>query len=222
MAGIAAKIDLSTYLVTDSSQAGRSGHSLLDIVDEAVAGGVTAVQVREKTADDRAVLDLVEALAARLPSHVALFVNDRIDVFVRARAHGARVSGVHVGQTDLPVLQVREQVGPDALIGLTANTLDQLRAAEATPARIDYVGIGAVHATGSKADAPQPIGVAGVAALTRQCTLPAVAIGGITPEDLPALRAGGLAGAAVVSWICAATDPRQAAVQLVDAWNAGS
>jgi len=175
--------------------------------------------VREKHTDARQVLQLVEALADRLPARVALFVNDRIDVFLAARAHGARVTGVHVGQQDLPVEDVRSLIGAEPMIGLTANTPGDLNAAVASRARVGYVGIGTVRETVSKPDAPPPLGVPGVIALASGCTLPAVAIGGITPDDLPALRAGGVAGAAAVSWICASDDPRASAQQLSSAWK---
>ncbi len=104
------------------------------------------------------------------------------------------------------------------MLGLSARTPAQLAAAEQSTAGVDYVGIGAVHETTSKADAPPPLGVAGVVELARSCALPTVAIGGIGPADLPALRTGGLTGAAVVSWICAASDPRRAAAELARAW----
>ncbi len=212
-------MDLSIYLVTDAAQAERAGRDLVDVVAEAVAGGVTAVQVREKHADTEEVVDLVEALARRLPDHVALFVNDRIDVFLAARARGARVTGVHVGQQDLSVEEVRALAGADAVIGLTANTPEDLAAAERSPAGVDYVGIGNVRLTGSKSDAPPALGVEGVVELAGTCSLPAVAIGGIVPADLPALRRGGFAGAAVVSWICASADPGASAAELAHAWT---
>lgn len=212
-------LDLSIYLVTDATQAARAGHRIVDVVAEAVRGGVTTVQVREKYADARGVLQLVEALSAQLPEHVALFVNDRIDVFLAARARGARVTGVHIGQEDLTAEDVRAMIGPEPLIGLTANTSAELAAAVASPAGVAYVGIGSVRDTGSKPDAAPSLGVDGVVALARECSLPAVAIGGVLPDDLPALRAGGVAGAAVVSWICAASDPRVAAHQLTQAWK---
>ncbi|WP_205529187.1 thiamine phosphate synthase [Microbacterium halotolerans] len=213
--------DLSIYLVTDSSQTARSGRRIVDVVLEAVAGGVTAVQVREKHADARPVLQLVDALADRLPERVALFVNDRIDVFLAARSRdtGGRVTGVHVGQQDLRVEDVRKLIGPRPAIGVTANTRADLHAAAASPARVDYVGIGTVRETRSKPDAPPPRGVSGVADLARTCPLPAVAIGGIVPADLPALREGGLAGAAVVSQICGSADPRASAQELASAWK---
>src|SRR5918998_583854 len=143
--------DLSIYLVTDKSEAAAAGHDLSDLVAAAVAGGVTAVQVREKTADAGEFLDTVLKVAAVLPEPVALFVNDRVDVFLAARRAGARV---------------------------TANTAAELFAAGQEGARVDYVGIGSVHATASKADAAPALGVEGFAALAGSTFPPAGGGGG--------------------------------------------
>ncbi|MGO1770087.1 MAG: thiamine phosphate synthase [Microbacterium sp.] len=213
-------LDLSLYLVTDTAQSGGVGRAIVDTVEEAVDGGVTAVQLRAKDADAREMLQLAAALSSRLPDRVALIVNDRVDVCAAARSRGIRVDGIHLGQSDLPPEDARAILGPGTVIGLSASTAEQIAEAEASPARIDYLGLGAVRATASKPDAPAPIGVAGLARLAMRSALPAVAIGGITPADLPALRDGGLAGAAVVSWVCAAPDPRDAAAELARAWAA--
>lgn len=210
--------DLSIYLVTDPASAASRGRRVVDVVAAAAAGGVTAVQVREKESDAAEFLSTVLDVAAVLPEHVSLFVNDRIDVFLAARARGARVTGVHVGQTDLPPGLVRELVGPDAVIGLSAATTDELRDAEADPGRVDYVGIGVLRATRTKADAPPPLGLAGFTRLAAATHLPAVAIGGVTLDDVGPLRAAGAAGAAVSSGICAAADPGAAARELAAAW----
>lgn len=213
-------IDLSIYLVTDGKQIPAGcGRGLVETVTAAVAGGVTAVQIREKGSDARAMLDLALALDERLPGGVALIVNDRVDVFMAARLRGIELTGVHVGQRDLPVSEVRALIGPDPLIGLTVSNRSQVADAESSDGRIDYIGIGAVRATASKTDAPAPRGSLGVAELARTTRLPAVAIGGVTPGDLPALQSGGLAGAAVVSWICASADPFGAASALRQAWS---
>ncbi|MGP3770208.1 thiamine phosphate synthase [Streptomyces sp. SDT5-1] len=214
-----AGVDLSVYLVTDPDQCAALGRTVAETVERAVAGGVTAVQVREKRAGGRAFLRTVLDVAAVLPEHVVLIVNDRVDVFLAARAAGARVTGVHVGQSDLPAESVRQLIGEEAVLGLSAATVDELRAAEASPARVDHVGIGALHATRTKADAPTPLGHEGFAALVRHTRLPAVAIGGVTADDLPHLRAAGAAGGAVVSGICAAPAPEAAARRYADAWT---
>ncbi|MFC8231856.1 thiamine phosphate synthase [Streptomyces sp. NPDC057284] len=213
-----ATIDLSVYLVTDTAQCAARGRSVAETVALAVAGGVTAVQIREKHVDGGEFLRTVLEVAAVLPERVALIVNDRVDVFLAARAAGARVTGVHVGQSDLPPAAVRELIGEDAVLGLSAATPAELRAAAEDPAGIHHVGIGALRATRTKADAPAALGRAGFARLARPSGLPAVAIGGITPDDLPHLREAGAVGAAVVSGICAAEDPRAAARAYARAW----
>lgn len=212
-------LDLSVYLVTDSAACRSAGRTVTATVAEAVAGGVTCVQVREKDASAREVLRLLTALGELLPESVALFVNDRVDVFAAARARGVRVTGVHVGQSDLPVSAVRALVGPDALIGLSASTPAQLEAAAADPAGVAYVGIGALHPTTTKTDAPEPLGHEAFARLCAASRLPAVAIGGVTAADLARLRASGAAGGAVSSAVCAAPDAREAAARLSTAWR---
>ncbi|MDO4901313.1 thiamine phosphate synthase [Actinomyces sp.] len=210
--------DLRVYLVTDADQCRSRGRTVTDTVRAAVAGGVTCVQVRAKQAAGAdflaQVLDLADAVGRQVP----VIVNDRVDVFLAARRLGARVAGVHVGQRDLPAAVVRELIGDDAYLGLSAATPDELATAQAEGA-CDHVGIGAVRATATKADAPTGIGTDGVSRLVADIALPGVAIGGITATDLPALRAGGLAGAAVVSAICLADDPRAAARALRRAWE---
>lgn len=212
-------VDLSVYLVTDAAQCEARGRSVAETVAQAVAGGVTAVQIREKHTDGGDFLRTVTDVAAVLPEHVALIVNDRVDVFLAARAAGIRVSGVHVGQSDLPPNAVRELIGPHAVLGLSAATPDELRAAAQDPAGVHHVGIGALHATRTKADAPPSLGHDGFARLARLSELPAVAIGGVNPADLPRLREAGAAGAAIVSGICAAQDPSAAARAYADAWG---
>ena len=210
--------DLSVYLVTDAAQAAGRGRDLVGTVREAVAGGVTAVQVREKHTGARHFLDTVLRIAEVLPERVALFVNDRVDVFLAARAAGARVTGVHVGQDDLPAGAVRAMAGPEAVIGLSAATGPELARAAADPAGIGYVGVGTLRATRTKTDAPPALGRDGFAALVAASALPAVAIGGVAAADMPGLRAAGAAGGAVVSGICAAADPRAAARDYARAW----
>lgn len=216
------RTDLSLYLVTDSRRTSESGHDLVELVRQAVGNGMTAVQVREKDAPAKTFLDTVLRIAEVIPARVTLIVNDRVDVFLAARAAGAPVAGVHVGQSDLPVEVVREMIGVNAVLGLSASTDEQLRLAASSPARVDYVGIGALHATATKRDAPPPLGHEEFARLVRLSELPAVGIGGVNEADLPHLRAAGAAGAAVVSAVCSASDPGVAARQLRAAWEAAS
>lgn len=215
-------IDLSLYLVTDARLAADAGHDLVELVDTAVGNGVTTVQVREKDAPAQVFLDTVLRIAAVIPERVALLVNDRIDVYLAARAAGAAVAGVHVGQSDLPVATVRGLIGADAILGLSASTEHQVRLAAAGRSRVDYVGIGALHTTTTKADAPPALGHDRLARLVAASTLPAVAIGGVRRPDLPALRRAGAAGAAVVSAICSSADPGAAARELREEWEAAA
>ena len=209
------RLDLSLYLVTDAAHAAAAGHTVPDVVARAVAGGVTTVQVRVKDRGASGFLELVHAVADRLRStpHVTLLVNDRVDVAIAAARSGARVDGVHVGQSDLPADAARDMLAAAGLarpvVGVSAATPAQLAAAERDGA--DYVGIGAVHPTATKPDAPAPIGHDGFARLAAVTCVPAVAIGGLGVADAAPLRAAGASGIAVVSAVCAAPDPESAA-----------
>lgn len=215
-------LDLSVYLVTDADAAGRAGRDLVATVHAAAAGGITAVQVRDKRASARELLELTLALARVVPPHVALLVNDRVDVFCAARRRVPSLAGVHVGQSDLPLVDVRALVGADAVVGVTASTDAHLMAAAASAARVDYVGIGTVRATATKPDAPAPLGIDGVVRQAASVGVPAVAIGGIRLDDVAPLRAGGLAGVAVASAICAAADPAATAQAFAAAARTGA
>lgn len=208
--------DFSLYLVTDQDQCLSQGRSVTETVLEAVAGGVTFVQLRDKNSP-KALFDTVRELNRELPSNIPLVINDRVDVYQAAVTAGYRVDGVHIGQNDLPAAVVRRMLGAEALLGVSAAT--PLEIAAAVSAGADYLGIGAVHETKTKADAPAALGVRGVAALAAESSIPTVAIGGITAADLPLLHAAGLSGAAVVSAICAAPDARLAASVLKTAWE---
>ena len=152
--------NLSVYLVTDEGQCRLRGRSVLQTVEAAVDGGVTCVQLRAKDTDGGPFLAQVRAVAGAVGDRVPVIVNDRVDVFLAARDLGAPVAGVHVGQSDLPAGVVRALIGDDACIGLSAATPDELRAARAEGA-CDYVGIGVVHDTATKTDAPRGLGADG-------------------------------------------------------------
>lgn len=207
------------YLVTDTAQCGTRG--VVETVRAAVAGGVRTVQVREKHASAADFHALVLAVAEAAGDQSLVLVDDRVDVYLAARAAGARVHGVHVGQSDLPVAAVRAIVGSDAVVGLTGNTPAHLAALSALPeGTVDYLGAGVIRPTGTKPDHPAPLGIAGFRSFAAASPLPSVAIGGIGLADIPDLRAAGASGAAVVSAICLAADPRRSAEELVAAWNA--
>jgi len=207
------------YLVTDSLQCTARG--LVGTVLDAVNAGVSTVQIREKTATAADFLELVVRVAAAVEGKAAVLVDDRVDVYLAARAAGAEVHGVHIGQSDLPASLVRSIVGEGAIVGLTANSAAHLEAVHALPrGTVDYLGVGVIRATATKPDHPAPLGIEGFAGFAARTDLACVAIGGIRQGDIAALRAGGAHAAAVVSEICAAPDPRQAAAQLVEEWTA--
>ncbi|MFJ7749837.1 thiamine phosphate synthase [Arthrobacter sp. NPDC097144] len=209
------------YLVTDTVLCGPRG--VVETVRAAVAGGVETIQVREKNASAADFYALVLAVAEAAGDRATVLVDDRVDIYLAARAVRAGVHGVHVGQSDLPAELVRTLVGPDAVVGLTANTAEHLEALAALPpGTVDYLGTGVIRPTRTKANHPKPLGISGFTEFAARATLPVVAIGGIVREDVGALRAAGATGAAVVSAICAAADPQAAAAELVRAWHAGS
>lgn len=207
----ARRFDPTLYLVTDTALCGPRG--VPEVVRAGVAGGVSAVQVRAKDASDRERLELVRAVQDVLRgSEVVLVVDDAVDV-----ALIAGVDGVHVGQDDLPVAQIRRLAGPEFLIGLSTHTLEQARGVD--PALVDYVGIGPVRATPTKTDTAPALGADGIAAIAAAAPVPAVAIGGIHEDNLTSLRDTGIAGFCVVSEICCAPDPEAAARRLRELWT---
>ena len=210
--------DPTLYLVTDIALCGARG--VVETVRQAVEGGVTCVQVRAKDLSAAECLALLIEVADSVGDLVPVIVDDRVDVYLAARLCGAAVHGVHVGQSDLPVESVRALVGHEAIVGWSANTVEHLDVAGTLPpGTVDYLGVGVIRATTTKPDHPTPLGVEGFERLRRLTTLPCVAIGGIHEGDLAALRRVGAAGAAVVSALCAAEDPRAAAVSLRREWD---
>ena len=194
---------LRLYLVTD--QPALLGRSLTDVVNQAVQGGVTCVQLREKTANTRDFVALACALNALLkPFDVPLVINDRIDV---ALACGAQ--GVHLGQSDMPVTLARQLLPPEVFIGLSVESLgDVQRAADES---VDYLGVSPVFATPTKTDTAPPWGLDGLRQVRAMTNLPLVAIGGIHLHNASDVLDAGAHGLAVVSALCSADDPRAAA-----------
>jgi thiamine-phosphate pyrophosphorylase len=204
---------LRLCLVTDSTLCGERG--VVAVVEAAVRGEVSCVQLREKALDTRAFVERARALKAWLgPRGVPLIINDRVDV---ALACGA--DGVHVGQNDMAPEDVRRFM-PQALIGLSVESLAQLAAAERAP--VDYYGISPVFATSTKHDAAPALGLDGLRAIRERTTRPLVAIGGIHAGNAAAVMAAGADGLAVVSALCCADDPAEAARALLAQIRDGS
>ncbi len=213
--------DPTLYFVTDTTLCGDRG--VVETVRRAVAGGVTCVQVRAKSAPAAEFLALVTAVADAVGDRVPVLVNDRVDVYLAARARGAAVHGVHVGQNDLPLEIVRELVGGDAIVGWSANTAEHLAAAGMlSDGTVDYLGVGAIKPTSTKPDHPTPLGVEGFERIQHRTELPCVAIGGIGLADTAGLRRAGAAGVAIVSALCTADDPQSVAHAFREEWNRGA
>lgn len=196
------------YLVTDELE--RCRHGLLETVKRAVAGGVSIVQYRSEKLTHEQQREQVLPVQAYLRSvSVPLIINDNVQLAVEIDA-----DGIHIGQDDMPVPEARALIGPDKILGLTVTTPEQMAAVDTE--LVDYLGCGPVFPTITKEDAPPPMGVEGWAALARMSPLPVVAIGGLNRERTAAIRATGLAaGVAVVSAICAAENPTEAAKELL-------
>ena len=201
-----ATCDLSLYLIIGPGD--TSGRAIVDVVLAAVRGGVTVVQLRRKDDAAGAFVDEARALVQVLrPLGIPLIVNDRVDVALAADA-----DGVHVGQRDMTVADVRRIGGEGILVGLSVTNMDE---AGAVPAYgVDYVGVGPVFATASKPDAAAPLGVDGTRAVCAALSVPCVAIGGVGTGNIDDVLSTGVAGVAVISAICAAASPRAAAVEL--------
>lgn len=206
------------YMVTDTGLCGSRG--VIETVRAAVNGGIRTVQVREKEADVAEFYQLVLDIAEAVGDRATVLVNDRVDVYLAARAVGARVHGIHLGQGDLPIGVARTVVGDDAIMGLTANTPAHISQIGTLPeGTVDYLGVGVIRATSTKPDHPLPLGIEGFAAIAGASRVPCVAIGGIVLRDVSALRRAEAAGVAVVSTICSAADPTLSAGRFIEEWN---
>lgn len=196
---------LFLYGVTD--RAWLRGRELPDMVREAIAGGATFIQLREKAEPASEIAELARAImpicrAARVP----FVIDDEVEL---SREVGA--DGVHVGQEDMAASRAREILGPDAIVGVSAQTVAEARAAEEAGA--DYLGVGALIPTPTKPDAVD-VTADELARICAAVEIPVVGIGGLHVGTLGVLEGSGVAGAAVVSALFAADDPRAAAAKL--------
>ena len=201
-------IDYSLYLVTDRNC--LKNQPLEQAVEQAILGGVTLVQLREKNLDSRAFFEQALAIKAICQKHnVPLLINDRVDI-----AQAIDADGVHIGQSDLPCAIVRQILGKDKIIGVSARSVEQ--AVQAKQDGADYLGVGAMFATTTKTDA-KTVSVETLAKIRQAVDLPIVAIGGVNADNLPALHEQLAAahttidGVAVVSAILANDNPQLAA-----------
>lgn len=198
---------LRLYLVMDMHSYG--GRSATDIAREAIAGGVTMIQWREKSQPLRDVLEESRRLRALCREQgIPFVVNDRVDIALLLDA-----DGVHVGQDDLPAAEVRALVGPNRFVGVSAGSWEE--AQWALEQKADYLGVGPVYGTATKLDAGDAIGLDLLARLQAAYSgIPRVGIGGINHTNAGLVTRGGADGIAVVSAITRSGNPRQAAAEL--------
>lgn len=200
------KLDLSLYLVLDANLC-KTPEGMVEVTKQAVAGGVTVVQLRAPEWKKKKLLKAAFLLSDLLKNtSIPFIVDDHIDI---ALISGA--DGVHVGQSDIPAKYAREILGPDAIVGLSIGSLNDLNT---IGAETDYIGIGPVFATRTKTDAGDALGLALLQEIARKASVPNVAIGGINIDNAADCMRHGADGVAVVSAICAASDVRTAAEKL--------
>ncbi len=199
------KVDYILYLVTDRKL--LNGRDTCDCIEEAVLGGVTMIQLREK---EISTLELYEtALKVKNIAgkyNIPFIVNDRLDIALSVDAEG-----LHIGQEDLPLPVARCLLGPDRIIGVSVSTVEEALLAQSQGA--DYLGVGAIFPTETKSDAKYP-GLAGLCRIRAAVNIPVVAIGGINETNAPQVMAAGADGVAVVSAILGQPDIRGASLRL--------
>lgn len=197
---------LKLYLVTDRELS--LGRSLEEVVSEAVKGGVTVVQLREKDASTGEFIELARRLMKLLkPLRIPLIINDRVDVALAVDA-----DGVHIGQSDMSYEDARRLLGPDKIIGLSVENFKDIEAANALD--VDYIGISPVYGTPTKTDTAEPFGLEGLRKAVQMSVHPTVAIGGMNASTIGEVMAAGTDGVAVVSAICSAENIRKATSDL--------
>ena len=202
-------LNLSLYLVTDKSD---DVEKFLNTIEEAIKGGVTVVQIREKTAETLDFYNLALKVKEITTKYdVPLIINDRVDVALAIDA-----DGVHVGQSDMPCDVTRKLIGDDKILGVSAATIDEAKKAQKDGA--DYIGSGAVFPTATKDDAPS-ITKKDLKEIVESIDIPVVAIGGINLENAGELTYTGIAGLSVVSAIMSADNPKKASEELLNIFN---
>lgn len=198
--------DLSLYLVTDRSLS--LGRSLESVVAQAVEGGVTMVQLREKDCSTLEFYEQAILLKKCLqPYNIPLIINDRLDIALACDAEG-----LHIGQSDMPYDIARKLLGRDKIIGLSVECIQD--AVNANELDVDYIGISPVFGTPTKTDTAPALGLNGVQEIVKISRHPAVGIGGINKTNAAEVISAGAEGISVVSAIMSAIDPKESALEL--------
>lgn len=199
------KKELQLYAITDRHW--LNGRSLYEVVKESLDGGVTFLQLREKQLDEEHFLEEAKELQGLCREYnVPFIINDNVDIALAMNA-----DGVHIGQSDMEMKEAREKLGSDKIIGVSAHTKEEALLAQAQGA--DYLGVGAVFPTSSKDDA-ESVSYETLKAICEVVSIPVVAIGGITRENLHQLSGSGISGISVISAIYAQSDIKEAAREL--------
>ena len=202
-------IDLSLYLVTDNSD---NVEKFLNTIEEAIKGGTTVVQIREKNADTLDFYKLsLKVKEITTKYNVPLIINDRVDIALAIDA-----DGVHVGQSDMPCDVTRRLIGEDKILGVSAATIDEAKKAQRDGA--DYIGTGAVFPTQTKDDADS-VTKEELKEIVEAIDIPVVAIGGINLDNASELKGTGIKGLSVVSAIMSSEDPKKSSQELLNIFN---
>jgi thiamine-phosphate pyrophosphorylase len=202
------RIDWRLGFIADSEAAAE--RDVLQLIAEAVEGGVTLIQLRGKKWTSRKFLDVgIKAFRFLGPKKIPLIINDRVDIALACEA-----DGVHLGQDDMPLPYAREILGKDRIIGISVATPDEAEAAEKGGA--DYVGAGPVFGTLSKKDTAPLLGLTGLRKIREKTKIPILAIGGISAANLADVISAGADGVAVISAIASAANPKKAAIEIIE------
>ena len=200
-------VDFDLYLVTDRNQTG--GRDLLWVLEQALDGGVKAIQLREKDLSGRDLFSLAERLHKLCQAYdAALFINDRVDVALAVDA-----AGVQLSKASLPIVTARALLGPQKIIGVSTHSLQEAKEAEQNGA--DFVLFGPVYFTASKAAYGAPQGLPALKTIVDNISLPVYAIGGIKPENIESTKKLGVRGVALISAIVSAESPKEAAEKML-------
>lgn len=202
-----AKVDFNLYLITDRNQTGSV--RLVDVVEDALKGGVKGVQLREKDLSSRELYELAYEMRKLTDKYGArLLINDRVDIALAVDA-----DGVHLGLNSMPIHRVRRLLGNDKLIGLSCH--NQVNAIMAQENGADLITFGPVYYTPSKANYGKPVGVDKLEVVTHLLEIPVFALGGIKTENIGEVIAAGATGISLVSAIIANDDPKMAAEEMI-------
>lgn len=200
-------IDYSLYLITDRGII--KDRCLKDCVEEAIKGGVTIVQIREKDASTREFYNIAKEVKEVTDKYnIPLIINDRLDIALAVDA-----AGVHLGQSDMSIEVARKILGEEKIIGISAGNLEE--ALEAEKSGADYLGIGAIFYTGTKKDIDEPIGLEGLKEIINKIKIPSVAIGGINKDNTEDVIKTGVNGISVISAILGYEDTKKASEELL-------